>query len=51
VAAEGYKRILFFAPEELAKRVKAAAALEGVPMSELLNRIIGDHLKKTRVKV
>jgi hypothetical protein len=49
VAAKGFKRLTFYTPDETARRVKAAAVLEGIPTSELLNRIINVYLKTARV--
>lgn len=51
VAAKGYRRLTFYTPEETAQRLKAAAALEGVPTSALLNRIIEGYLKEVRARI
>ena len=51
VAAEGYRRLAFFVPLGIAKRLKAAAALEGIPVSELLIGLIEKYLKEVRRRI
>jgi hypothetical protein len=51
VAAEGFRRIAFYAPIPLANRLKAVAALQGVAVSELLIRLVEDHLRKSKATI
>ena len=51
VAAEGFRRLTFFTPEETAAKLKAVAAFQGVPTSKLLNQIIDQYLKGVKIKI
>lgn len=51
VTAPGYRRVIFYADDGMMARIKAVAALEGVTLSEKLNRIIANYLKGVKIKI
>lgn len=42
------KRTNFFFPEQMLARIKKAAAILGLPMSEIMRRAIDEYLKRMK---
>jgi hypothetical protein len=43
---EGVQKVTFYLPEQMRRRVKAAAAMNGIPASELVSKILLDWLNE-----
>ena len=47
-AAKGYAQITFRVPEQLKRRFKATAVLEGRDMSEIIEQLLTEYLERRK---